>query len=147
MQSYLQQQSNAPAAAGDAPLPNNDDLSEFKGYVAKWLELDEQLKNLKEVMREKLSGKKDMTAKILEFMGTYNIEDLNTAAGKIRYKVAQVKEPLSQQNIKDKVALYFAQTNGADELNTRIFSDRRTFSRPTLKRLGGPSASKKTVEV
>ena len=139
MQSYLQQQLNAEAPSGtSAELPRNEDLVEFKSCVSAWLELDSSIKAMKDGLRDRVASKKDMTTKILDFMTRYNIEDLNTAAGKLRYKVAVVKEPLSQQNIKDKVALYFDQTKGPEELNTRIFSERKTFTKPTLKRLAGP---------
>lgn len=148
MEAYLNQQLNQQEDFGDgsggnanaAEIPNSEDLIKFKGLVHKWLELDEQIKGFKDVLREKIANKKEFTENILEFMSRYNIEDLNTGRGKLRLKMAVVKEPLSQQTIKEKVSLYFNEVQGGDDLNKKIFTERKTFTKPTLKRLAGKKA-------
>ena len=146
MEAYLNQQIKADAVRDpeeheqQQEMPNSDDLLKFKTHVHKWLELDEQIKSMKEMMREKIATKKEMTQPILDFMARYNIEDLKTGHGQLRLKVAVVKEPLSQQTIKEKVAMYFGESRGGDELNNKIFTERKTFTKPTLKRLAGKKA-------
>ena len=146
MEAYLNQQLNAEKENNnpdsqnrDHNIPSNEDLVQFKTFVHSWLQLDEQIKGMKTSIHERITEKKEMTGKILEFMTRYNIEDLNTGRGKLRLKMAVVKEPLSQQSIKEKVSLYFGQSSGGEELNNKIFSERKTYEKPTLKRLGGPS--------
>jgi hypothetical protein len=124
--------------------PTNEALVTFKSHVRQWLEIDEQTKKIQLVLRERTAAKKELTAHIVDFMARYNIEDLSTAAGKIRYKIAVVKEPLSQQNIKDRVTEYFSATNDPSELNKHIFSERKTMTKPTLRRLAITGGSSNT---
>jgi hypothetical protein len=133
------------AGSSTNEMPSNDELIVFKENVRNWQEIDEQIKKIHEVLRERKSAKNELTTSILDFMGKYNIEDLNTAAGKIRYKLAVVKEPLSQQNIKDRVKEFFNDTRNPEELNDRIFAERKTSTRPTLRRLPAPAATAPTT--
>lgn len=146
MESYLQHQLSAdthgmaddPARTDSAfAMPDNAALAEFKAHVNAWIENDKQQRALKESLRAHAAAHKDLTAKILDFMTRHNIEDLNTQAGKIRYKLSVVKEPLSQQTIKDKVAQYYGETRDPAELTARIF-ERKTLTKPTLRRLTAP---------
>ncbi len=121
-----------------APHYDDREMAEFKQWVDEWMQADEQIKKLREVLRERNGIKQELTGKILDFMARYNIEDLNTQAGKLRFKLLVVKEPLSQQGIKDRVARYFGETNDPGELNNRIFSERATSTKATLRRLPGP---------
>lgn len=154
MDSYMKQQVQNSYDSVDSTSPGHDDdepakmempepaaLLDFKNQVKKWLEVDEQYKKLRKGSQECVVAKKALTSKILDFMARYNIEDLNTAAGKIRYKVALVKEPLSQNDIKEKVLQHFRETKNPEELNDRIFAARKTIPKPTLKRLPGPPAA------
>lgn len=144
MEAYLSQQLNNNPTGGDSSsqseMPSNEDLVKFKGLVHKWLELDEHIKGLKDSLRDIITKKKEFTEDILKFMSSYNIEDLNTGRGKLRLKMAMVKEPLSQQSIKEKVSMYFNDARGGDDLNNKIFSERKSFPKPVLRRLNGKKA-------
>ena len=57
-------------------------------------------------------------------MGKFNIEDLNTKDGIIRYRKTFVKEPLSQKTIKTKLEELFKDDVENFEKISKIFTDR-----------------------
>jgi Family of unknown function (DUF5760) len=87
--------------------PDNVALEEFKHQVKLWLEIDNQVKKMQQVIREKKKVQTLLTEKILGFMARYNIEDLNTKDGKLRYKVSYTKPTVKKTEIKDKLLNYF----------------------------------------
>lgn len=110
-------------------------LEEFKGHVKDWLELDNQLKRLAAAAKERRKRKNDINLKILEFMGRFNIEDLNTKEGIIRYKKTFVKEPLTQKTIKTKLEELFKNDQDTFEKVQRIFTEREKIEKTSLRRL------------
>ena len=121
-------------------VPNNEELNDFKNQVRLWLELDNMLKKLKAAVKERQVAKKELTERILEFMGKYNIEDLNTRDGKLRYKVVNVKEPLTQNviktRIKEKIESGDAAAADPDEVVDQVFQREQVSQKIVLKRLG-----------
>ena len=79
--------------------------------------------------------KKALNEKILDFMAKYNIEDLNTKQGVIRYKKVFVKEPLSQKIIKEKLSDLFRDDQTNYEKIEKIFTDRGKVEKQSLRRL------------
>jgi len=110
-------------------------LEEFKSHVKDWLELDNQLKRLAAACKERRKKKEDINLKILEFMGRFNIEDLNTKEGVIRYKKSYVKGPLSQKIIKNKLEELFKNDQDTFEKVQKIFTERGKVEKTTLKRI------------
>ena len=110
-------------------------LEEFKSHVKDWLELDNQLKRLAAAAKERRKKKNDINLKILEFMGRFNIEDLNTKEGIIRYRKTYVKEPLSQKTIKTKLEELFKNDLDTFEKVQKIFTERGKIEKTSLRRL------------
>jgi len=110
-------------------------LDEFKKDVQDWMSLDNQMKRLEVAVKERRKKKKDLNLKILDFMDRFNIEDLNTKEGIIRYKKSFVKEPLSQKKIKDKLMDMFKDDNAISEKVEKIFTDRGKVEKTTLRRI------------
>ena len=110
-------------------------LEEFKSHVKDWLELDNQLKRLAAAAKERRKKKNDINLKILEFMGRFNIEDLNTKEGIIRYRKTYVKEPLSQKTIKTKLEELFKNDKDTFEKVQKIFTEREKIEKTSLRRL------------
>ena len=77
--------------------PTNNALEEFRKDVKIWMDLDNAIKKLKSMAKEKVKTQKELTSRIIAFMARYNIEDLNTRDGKLRYKVRRVKPPAPKQ--------------------------------------------------
>ena len=110
-------------------------LNEFKENVKQWLELDQQIKRLTTATKERRKKKNEINLKIVDFMHKYNIEDLNTKDGIIRYKTTYVKEPLSQKTIKIKLIDMFKNDKSKMEEIENIFTNRAKVEKISLKRL------------
>lgn len=114
-------------------VPTSGELEDFKNFVRVWMEMDDTIKKLQVILKEKKMVKQELSYKILEFMSKYNIEDLNTKDGKLRYKVTRVKVPLSQNSVKNKIVSTFSPGMKPQELVDKVF-ERETKESHTLKR-------------
>ena len=88
-------------------VPDNLSLEEFKHQVKMWMEIDNQVKKMNSIIKEKKTIQRSLTNKILTFMSRYNIEDLNTKEGKLRYKVSFSKPTVKKIDMKEKIMNYF----------------------------------------
>ena len=133
--SYLSQQLMAPVTREITPtdVPTAAELEEFKNCVHMWMEVDNNIKKLQALAKERGTIKKELGSKILAFMARFNIEDLNTKEGKLRYKVTQVKAPLSQTVIKNKIQTNFRQCTDVEDLTKKVF-ERETVAKHCLRR-------------
>lgn len=121
-------------------VPEDISLDEFKHQVKMWMDIDNQIKKMQQHIKEKRNVQKLLSTKILEFMGKYNIEDLNTKEGMLRYKVTQTKPPVKKKMVQQKLLNYFEHDKEAGEkLVKAVFED--TLEKPvekvTLRRLKG----------
>ena len=110
-------------------------LEEFKKNVQSWMLIDNQMKRLAAASKQLKVKKNDMNEKILDFMARYNIEDLNTKEGIIRYKKTYVKEPLTQKLIKEKLNELFKDSDTNLEKINEIFNNRGKVEKTSLRRL------------
>jgi hypothetical protein len=120
------------------PPPANAVLEEFKQQVKLWMELDNDVKKMQQTIRQKREVQKTLTEKILGFMRRYNIEDLNTKDGKLRYRVVRVKKPVPQSSIKQRLEDYFDSDPGLKQkVVTAVFGDAQSLvvEKPSLRRL------------
>jgi hypothetical protein len=74
-------------AVADAPSQN--ELDDFKNQVKIWFEIDNSVKKMQQSIKEHNHAKGVLNTKILHFMAKYNIDDLNTKEGILRYRVTQ----------------------------------------------------------
>jgi len=119
------------------PTPTQGELDDFKNLVNLWLEHDLAIEKLQVAIRERNKAKVALMPRILTFMSRYNIEDLNTKQGVLRYKVTQVKVPISQAEIKSRIAENIAKgVRSADEFNQNVFDNRQVVEKHSLKRVG-----------
>lgn len=121
-------------------VPDNNALEEFKHQVKMWMEMDNQLKKLSQVLKEKRNVQKLLTEKILAFMQRYNIEDLNTHDGKLRYKVSYSKPVVKKVDIKQKLINYFEHDKDtAQKIVQAVFEDntQNKVEKVSLRRLKG----------
>jgi hypothetical protein len=121
---YLNQQlqtTNENRDVQQVEFPDTSNMEDFKNQVKAWIEIDNQIKKLQGLIRERNNAKKQLTVKILAFMGRYNIEDLNTKDGKLRYKVSQVRKQVNHKEIKSRLSEHFSHTNSIEELTEKVF--------------------------
>lgn len=125
LEKYLHQQKNAnveqvmtpqPAAAQPQKhemvlvedIGEQITLEQFKEFVRKWLEIDNVIKKAQDAIKEKKKLRDKLSIIISKFMCKYNIEDLNTKEGRIRCRVSQVKQSVSQKKVKERISEVFA---------------------------------------
>lgn len=97
---------DAPEADEQVELPDDQTMHEFKAKVQQWMQLDKEVKALEALVKEKKVAKVALTQGILEFMGQFNVEDLNTRDGRLRYKVTNAIAPLSQKKIRERLVAF-----------------------------------------
>jgi len=133
--SYLSQQMMAEECREIQPIdvPSPNELEEFKNCVKIWITVDNNIKKLQATVKEQNGMKKEVSKKILSFMSRFNIEDLNTKEGKLRYKVTQVKAPLSQAGIKEKIVQNYQQGMAVEDLTSKVF-ERPNVAKHSLRR-------------
>jgi hypothetical protein len=123
-------------------MPSTDALKEFKSHVQTWMEIDNTVKKLQAVIRERNGVKNQLTAKILSFMNRFNIEDLNTQEGKLRYKVTHAKVPLNQTIIKNRLLENYGKVQSADELTQKVFERENIIEKHSLRRMSRKGGNK-----
>lgn len=116
-------------------VPTNEVLDEFKNRVRNWMDVDNNIKKLKTVMKEQMALKRQLTQQVLEFMSKYNIEDLNTKDGKLRYKVSVTKAPVTRATIRARMMEMYGKAPSVQELLDYVFSTEEKIEKPILRRL------------
>ena len=110
-------------------------LEEFKKNVKSWLKYDNDIKRVQQALKGLKEKKNSINDEILNFMKKFNIEDLNTKDGVIRYKTTYVKEPLSQKTIKTKLQEIFENQPDVYEKIENIFNNRGKIEKNSLRRV------------
>lgn len=121
-------------------VPDNIALDEFKHQVKMWIDVDNQIKQLSQSVREKKVIQRALTDKILAFMAKYNVEDLNTKEGTLRYKVTHSKPSVKTNDVKSKLYNYFEHDKEtAEKVVQAVFStdDAPKKEKVSLRRLKG----------
>lgn len=113
-------------------------FDEFRDQVKTWMEVDNSIRHLQVMIRERRAYKKGLTDKITQFMKRYDLTNLDMgSAGVIRSRRSQVKAPISQRAIKDGIASYFESQNNATlgmQLTDIVFNNRQRKERVSLHR-------------
>lgn len=113
-----------------------DMLEAFKHDVRIWLELDTSIRVLQANLRERRAEKTLLTQRMLEFMRRYQIDDLNTPMGRLRFQVSKVKAPLSQRSIVDRITRYYSDdVVASQQLRAAVFGNREVSSRASIRRI------------
>jgi len=117
-------------------VPDADALNDFKHDVRMWLELDNTIRRLQALLKERRHARMMLHERITRFMRDHNIEDLNTRECRLRYHVSYVRSPLSQQVIRDRINAFF-QDNAhvAQALQGAVFGTRERKEQRSLRRL------------
>jgi len=122
---------------------NDFEIDEFKKLVTQWIAYDDDLKQLKKAEKDINDAKKTLTEPIMAFMSRNNIEDCNTAGGKLKYAVTQVKKPINRKYLIDKLSVFMNNPKKAEELTVFLFDNRETEQKVNLRR----TFSRKIVDI
>ena len=120
------------------PPPLTDALKQhFKSSVVSWLSIDEDIAELQskiKVLKDK--KKKEVEPEIMDFMKTYNISDLNTQNGRLKYSEKNVKKGLNKKSIMENLILYYNNNEDkAEEVTNFIYDNREEKTTQKITKL------------
>ena len=120
------------------PPPLTDALKQhFKSSVVSWLSIDEEIAELQskiKVLKDK--KKKEVEPEIMDFMKTYNISDLNTQNGRLKYSEKNVKKGLNKKSIMENLILYYNNNEDkAEEVTNFIYDNREEKTTQKITKL------------
>jgi hypothetical protein len=131
-----QQQQPSPPQQQQQVHPDDDMLESFKTDVRTWLEVDTSIRTLQASIRDRRQAKRELSNRIMSFMSRYNIEDLSTRDGCLRFHVTYARMPLSHQAIRSRIESYYAaDAEAAQELSGAVFGNRDRAERTVLRRM------------
>lgn len=112
----------------------NPEFIEFKENVRRWLELDDNLRTLREATKKYNNMKKELTPKITDFMNRNEVSDINVNNGKLRCKTGTYKKPLSQKTMQQQLVNFFNNLEKGKQAAEYLLKNRETVERVTLTR-------------
>eukprot|EP00873_Tetraselmis_striata_P033778 jgi/Tetstr1/454042/TSEL_040961.t1 len=125
------------AGEGEAgEQPTAEQLEEFKKTVAAWFQLDDSEKDLKRRASEKRMLKGRLTTGILAFMRRFDIEDLKTRDGNLRFFRREVAKTPPRAVQMQRIVDFFGEDRAdmLETFKTRVFEAQRV-ERCGLRRL------------
>jgi len=72
---------------------------DLKVVVKEWLILDNEMREIQRILKEKKEKKKELTDNVIELMKAKKVEELNVNDGKLIYSQTKTKSPLNKQHI------------------------------------------------
>jgi hypothetical protein len=90
---------------------------------------------LQNAIKERRIKKNELTPKIMDFMNNYQINDLNTQNGKLKFTKTQHTKPLNKQFLMAKIADYFKDINKGEKITNFILENRDKEERMNLRRI------------
>ena len=114
---------------------NNEDFLEFKKNVKEWITLDDDIIKLQKAIKDRKNKKNELTPKIMEFMNEYEINDLNTNDGKLKFTKSMQTKPLNKQFLISKLGDFFKDFNKGEKAATFILENRDKEEKFKLRRV------------
>jgi len=72
---------------------------DLKSTVKEWLILDNEMREIQRILKEKKERKKTLTDTVIELMKVKQVDELNVNDGKLIYSQTKTKSPLNKQHI------------------------------------------------
>lgn len=111
------------------------DKNELISNVKNWIEIDNDIKELQKVIKEKRNEKKLYTGKLVEIMKSNDIDCFDMKSGKLIYSRRTVKAPLSKKHLFNSLNEYFKNNKDIiEELGQFILDSRVEKVRENIKR-------------
>ncbi len=114
---------------------NNEEFIEFKNNVKVWLALDDDIATLQNAIKERRNKKVELTSKITEFMGKFDINDLNTGTGKLKYSKSTQTKPLNKQFLSSRLGDFFKDFSKGEKAAMFILENREKTEVMRLRRI------------
>jgi hypothetical protein len=114
---------------------NNEEFMNFKQNVKQWIELDDDIITLQKAIKERNNKKKELTPNIMDFMNRYEINDLNTNNGKLKFTKSLQTKPLNKQFLISRLGDFFKDFNKGEKAASFILENRDKAEIMKLRRV------------
>ena len=103
--------------------------------IKDWIQLDNELKQLQKVSREKREEKKLISSELIDIMKNNEIDCFDVNDGKLLYSKNTVKSSLNKQHILQSLQTIFQNDdNKIEQIANHIFNTREEKVRESIKR-------------
>jgi len=116
---------------------NNEEFIKFKENVKEWLTLDDDIATLQNAIKERKKKKDQLTPNIMKFMDRFEINDLNTHNGKLKFTKSVQTKPLNKQFIISRLGDYFKDFGKGEKIASYILENRDKTEVMKLRRVNG----------
>lgn len=107
-------------------------------YVKEWVSIDEEMKQLQKVMREKRQKKKQLNDVLINVMKQNEIECFDTNNGKLLYSVNKTRKAITKKMLLETLQKYFKNDDEkVNEMASFILENRDECIKETIKRKDG----------
>jgi len=108
----------------------------LKNYIREWIKIDNELKELSKLSRERREKKKNISEQLITIMKSYDIDCLKTHNdGMIMYQQTKVKMPLNKKHLLNALTvLCNKDQQKAKEMSQFILDTREEKIRESIKR-------------
>tara|TARA_B100000795_G_C22786546_1_gene434887 strand:- start:193 stop:549 length:357 start_codon:yes stop_codon:yes gene_type:complete len=107
---------------------------ELVQYVKSWLTIENEIKDLQRIIREKRKEKKGLTGNLVEIMKENEIDCFDITGGKLVYTQNKIKQSLSKKHLLNSLMTYFKQDSSvAKEITTFILESRETKIKENIR--------------
>ena len=112
-----------------------DTKEQLVTYVKEWVSIDEEMKALQKLMREKRQKKKELNDVLINVMKKNEIECFDTKNGKLLYTVNKTRQSITKKMLFETLQKYYQNDEEkANELAAFILESRNETLKETIKR-------------
>lgn len=114
---------------------NNEEFADFKKKVKVWLTIDDDIITLQNAVKERKKQKDKLTPEILNFMDRFEINDLNTNDGKLKFTKSMYTKPLNKQFLISRLGDFFKDFSKGEKVAGFILDNRDKEEKIKLRRV------------
>jgi hypothetical protein len=108
---------------------------EMIGHIKKWIQYDNDIKQLQSDLKEKKESRKQYTERLVDIMKSNEIDCFDVNNGKLMYSKTKVKTPLNKSQMVQALMEYFNNDEPrVRELEDKLMSARKEKVTETIRR-------------
>lgn len=108
---------------------------EMIGHIKKWIQYDNDIKQLQSDLKEKKESRKQYTERLVDIMKSNEIDCFDVNNGKLLYSKTKVKTPLNKSQMVQALMEYFNNDEPrVRELEDKLMSARKEKVTETIRR-------------
>jgi len=111
------------------------DRSHLIDNVKEWIHLDNEMKSLRQQMRDFRTRKRGITSTLVDIMKINDIDGIDITDGQLLYSKKKIKKPLTKKHLLASLSNYFENDkNMVKQLSTFIMNSRESNVKEDIRR-------------